>query len=264
MDWLRYVVVFIAAMIAGAVNSVAGGGTVFNFSGLVWFGLPTKVANATNATSLIPGSLGGALALWQELRKQWRDLIILLVPTVLGSLTGAWVVAGTDETTFRRIVPFLVLLATVIFANRDRLTSWIKRQSAPADQPPGDVQLSVSSYVLGVILQFIISLYGGYFGAGIGILMLTSLSVIGMRNMHRMNALKNVLAIAINGTAAVYFIEQGLVVWPVAIVAAIGASIGGYGLGTYAKRIDQNYLRWGVVIAGVVVSIYMFVRLIWG
>lgn len=260
MDWLRYTVVFVAAMIAGAINSVAGGGTVFNFSGLVWFGLPTVNANATNATSLIPGSLGGAAALYNELKSQWREFILLLIPTILGSLIGAFTVWQSSEAIFKAIVPFLILFATLVFASRDAITSWVKnRQAATTVQGVSPV-----GYAAGMVLQFVISFYGGYFGAGIGILMLTSLSIIGMTNMHKMNALKNILAVGINGTAAVFFIQKGLVVWPVAIVAAIGAMLGGYGLARFAKRIDQIVLRRFVIVAGIVVTIYMFVRLILG
>jgi uncharacterized membrane protein YfcA len=259
MDAVKFIVVFFAAMAAGAVNSVAGGGTVFNFSALVWTGLPLIRANATNATSLIPGSLGGVAALFNELKSQWRSFIVLLIPTVIGSLVGAFTVRNTSEAIFRAVVPFLILFATVIFARRDAIVRWLKqRQEVTTEEQP----LSTTAYLAGMALQFLISFYGGYFGAGIGILMLTSLSIIGMANMHKMNAIKNALAIAINGTAAVFFIIGGNVEWPLAIVAAIGASIGGYGLGTYAKRMDQEKLRQGVVIAGVVVSIYMFMRLI--
>lgn len=258
MDVLRLVVVALAAMAAGAVNSVAGGGTVFNFTGLVWYGLPAVRANATNATSLIPGSFGAALALRRELKQQWRTLIILLVPTVAGSLLGAFVVVSTPESIFRRVVPFLILFATVIFANRSRITRWAKRGEA---SPNPDHHFSPFSYALGMALQFLISVYGGYFGAGIGILMLTSLSVMGMRDIHKMNALKNTLAVGINGTAAAFFVVDQKVEWPIALFAAAFAMIGGYGLASYARRINQEYLRWGVVIAGLAVSGWMFVRL---
>jgi uncharacterized membrane protein YfcA len=261
MEIFRLAVVFVAAIIAGAVNSVAGGGTVFNFTGLVWYGLPTVNANATNATSLIPGSLGGAVAMRQDLKTQQRDLIILLIPTVLASLLGALVVANTSESIFRRVVPFLILFATLIFASRNVITRWVQSRAASAKTSE---QITPLGYALGLALQFLIAFYGGYFGAGIGILMLTSLSIMGMQNIHKMNALKNMLAVGINGTAAIFFVLSGRVVWPMALLAAVGSTIGGYGLGSYAKRIDQDTLRWGVVAAGLVVSAYMFGRLYLG
>ena len=259
MDIFKLVVVALAATTAGAVNSVAGGGTVFNFTGLVWYGLPTVNANATNATSLIPGSLGGALALRHELKTQWRTFVILIIPTVAGSLLGAFTVVNTAESIFRQVVPFLILFATIIFAARSRITRWARRKESAGD-PAGET-FSALSYGLGMCLQFIISFYGGYFGAGIGILMLTSLSVMGMTHIHKMNAIKNMLAVAINGTAMVFFIIGGKIVWPIALFAAAFALMGGYGLGRYAKRINQEHLRWGVVVAGLVVTIWMFVRL---
>jgi hypothetical protein len=218
-------------------------------------------ANATNATSLIPGSLGAAMAMRHELKAQRRELIILLIPTLLGSLIGAFVVANTSESIFRRLVPFLILFATLIFAGRNAITRWAQSRAAPAQTSE---QITPLGYAVGIALQFLISFYGGYFGAGIGILMLTSLSVMGMKNIHKMNALKNMLAVGINSTAAIFFVFSGKVVWPLALLAAVGSTLGGYGLGSYAKRIDQNTLRVGVVVAGVIVSAYMFVRLYLG
>jgi hypothetical protein len=259
MDILRLILVAVGAMTGGAVNSVAGGGTVFNFTGLVAYGLPTVNANATNATALAPGSLGAAVAMRHELRGQLRTLAILLVPTVAGSLLGAIVVANSPEAVFRRIVPFLIMFATLVFALRNRFTRWAKRRESTA-APAGEREITPLGYALGICLQFLISFYGGYFGAGIGILMLTSLSVMGLVSIHKMNAIKNLLAVSVNVTAMFYFIRAGTIVWPMALFAAVFAIVGGYGLGRYARRINPDHMRWGVVVAGVVVSIWMFVR----
>ena len=260
MDFLTQVVVFLAYVLAGAVNAVAGGGTVFSFTSLAWAGLPLVQANATNSTALVPGSFGSALAFQRDLRDQWRILLILLAPTILGSLLGAFVVVNTPEAIFRRIVPFLVLFATLVFAGRNFLTRLALRNRAEAAKMPVD-HITPMSMALGGALQFIIALYGGYFGAGIGILMLTSMSVMGMSNMHRMNALKYPLAIAINGTASLFFIASGRVIWSVAWWAAIGALIGGYVVARLMRRVDQDLIRSAVVVAGVVVTIWMFARL---
>ncbi len=259
MDFFTQVVVFLAFVLAGAVNAVAGGGTVFSFTSLAWAGLPLVQANATNSTALVPGSLGSALAFQRDLRDQWRILLILLVPTVLGSLLGAFVVANTPEAVFRRIVPFLVLFATLVFAGRNFLTRLALRQRGGAKTRVDHV--TPMSLALGCVLQFIIALYGGYFGAGIGILMLTSMSVMGMADMHRMNALKYPLAIAINGTASLFFIASGRVIWSVAWWAALGALMGGYVVARLMRRLDQDLIRSAVVVAGVVVTVWMFVRL---
>lgn len=261
MDFLTQVVVFLAFVLAGSVNAIAGGGTVFSFTALAWAGLPLVQANATNATALVPGSLGSALAFRKDLRSQGRVFLILLVPTILGSLFGAFVVANTPEAIFRRIVPFLVLFATLVFASRNFLTRLALQRRAEAVVKAPEDHISPMSLALGCVLQFAIALYGGYFGAGIGILMLTSMSVMGMSNIYRMNALKNPLAIAINGTASLFFIASGRVIWPVAWWAAIGALIGGYVVARIARRLDQDLLRTAVIVAGLVVTVWMFVRL---
>ena len=254
MDGLSALVVFIAAVVAGAINAVAGGGTVFSFTALAWAGLPLVRANATNATALVPGSFGGIVALRRELAPQWRMLVILLLPTFIGSLLGAFTVVNTSEAIFRAIVPFLVLFATLVFAGRNFLAKLAKREV-------GSEAITPLGYGIGIACQFVIAFYGGYFGAGIGILMLTAMSLMGMSNIINMNALKNGLAVAINGTAAVFFLIRGTVDIPTAAFAAIGATIGGYVLARLAKRIDQNVLRVGVVVAGVVVSVWLWVRL---
>ena len=259
MDPFRLIVIFIATTIAGAVNAIAGGGTVFSFTALAWAGLPLIRANATNATALVPGSIGGIIAFRRELIPQWRTLAILLVPTLAGSLLGAFTVANTAESIFRAVVPFLVLFATLVFAGRNHIIRWTTRKSAVARKAD---HITPVGLIVGCVFQFVIAFYGGYFGAGIGILMLTALSLVGMSDVIKMNALKNGLAVAINGTASVFFLIDGKVEIPIALLGALGAIIGGYMLASFARRIDQNVLRVAIVIAGVVVSAWLFVRLI--
>jgi uncharacterized membrane protein YfcA len=261
MTPIGYLVVFVATVAAGAVNAVAGGGTVISFPALVWAGLPLVPANATNATALVPGSVGGVVAFRRELRAHWRTFVVLLIPTVLGSLLGAKVVASTPEDIFRRVVPFLILFATIVFAARNIFVRMTTRTVSPVARSE---QITAGGFVLGCVLQFIISFYGGYFGAGIGILMLTSLSVIGMHDVINMNAVKNALAICINGTASIFFMLDGKVVWDAALVGAVGSIIGGYILASYARRIDQRTLRFAIVAAGIVASGYLFYRLVVG
>jgi hypothetical protein len=264
MDILTLVVVFSAAIVAGAINAIAGGGTVFSFTALAWTGLPLIIANTTNQTALVPGSVGGIIAFRRELIPQWRAFLVLLTPTIAASLLGAKVVTSIPEDVFRRSVPFLVLFATLVFAARNLIIQWALRQPAlvtagasiPIEQP-----ITPIGYVLGMVLQFIIALYGGYFGAGIGILMLTSMSVMGMRDIIKMNALKNALAAGINGTAAMSFILDSKVEWSFALLGALGSLIGGYVLASLARRINQDVLRLAVVIAGVVVSAWLYIRL---
>jgi hypothetical protein len=264
MDLLTLVVVFSAAIVAGAINAIAGGGTVFSFTALAWTGLPLIIANTTNQTALVPGSIGGVIAFRRELMPQWRIFVWLLAPTIAASLLGAKVATNIPEDIFRRSVPFLVLFATLVFAARNFIMQWALRQPALATAgapTPIEQPITRLGYGLGMTLQFIIALYGGFFGAGIGILMLTSLSLMGMHNIIKMNALKNALAVAINGTAAVSFILDGKVEWSLALLGAVGALIGGYALASLARHINQDVLRVVVVVAGVAVSAWLYIRL---
>ncbi len=269
MDILTPLLQFIAAMLAGGINAVAGGGTVISFPAAA-LSLSLISANATNAFALVPASLGSVTAYREDLRNQKRTLLLLLIPTFLGALCGAWVVANTPEAIFRRVVPFLILFAALLFAFSRRINAFVKQransnvkhQTSNASAPPHlrTSALSSRGLLFAGIVQFLIALYGGYFGAGIGILMLSSLSLAGMRDIHRMNALKAALSAGINGTAVVFFALNGRISWPLGIWMAFGALIGGYVMARLAKRINQNYLRAFVVVMGIVAAAFMFAR----
>lgn len=244
---------FLVAILAGAINSVAGGGTLFSFPALVAFGVPAIEANATNTAALWTGSLSSALA-YRKDTALYRDLLwILVLPSILGGLLGAVVLVITPPELFKAIVPFLVLFATLLFALRDVLTRWFNL---------GDGTESVNALgrVWGFFFQLFVATYGGYFGAGIGILMLGSLSVMGLRDMHRMNGLKTILATLINVIAFVFFAFRGIVVWHLAILMAVGAIVGGYVGARMAKRVDQRYIRTFVIATGLFVSAWLFFK----
>jgi uncharacterized protein len=245
---------FVAGCIAGAINSVAGGGTLISFPALIAFGVPPVPANATNTAAVCPGALSSAFAYRHDLPKQRGLLTLLLLPSALGGLIGAWVLGITPNWLFARIVPFLVLFATILFGFRDRVAG--KLNFGQVDQE----STSLGGRIWGFCFQLFVAAYGGYFGAGIGILMLASLGVMGFRDIHRMNAIKTVLAFIINGVALVYFIAKGLVVWRIAILMAAGAVIGGYAGARLAKRVDQKYLRAFIVAVGLFVSLWLFLR----
>lgn len=254
MDALGLIFLFIAAIFGGAVNSVAGGGSLITFPSLIAFGVTPVMANATNTAALLPGSISSAIAYRHELPSQKKLLLTLLPASLIGGLLGAVALIAAPEV-FGRIVPYLVLFATLLFAGRNlfnRLTN-----------PKGDrVEKPVSwvGNVWGVGFQMAVATYGGYFGAGIGILMLASLSIMGLHNIHRMNAVKTVLAAAINAVALIYFMIQQQIDYPLAILMAIGAVIGGYSGARLAKRVNQDYVRAFVVVAGLVVSAWLFIR----
>ena len=253
MSILGLFVLFVASIIGGGINSVAGGGTLITFPTLIAFGIPAVMANATNTAALLPGSISSAIAYRKDLIPQRSQLIKMAIPSMLGGLAGAVALIAAPEI-FGRIVPFLILFATLLFAGRN-LFNRLTKPNTSEDQP-----LTWAGNLWGVLFLFVVALYGGYFGAGIGILMLASLSIMGMHNIHRMNALKTALAAAINGIALIYFIARGQIVWPVAILMAVGAIIGGYGGARLARRVNQNWIRGFVVVAGLAVSAWLLLR----
>ena len=245
---------FLAGVIGGAINSVAGGGTLVSFPALIAFGVPTIVANATNTAAVCPGSLSSAFAYRNDMPSGGGLLWTLMLPSLAGGLAGAVILAITPESLFARIVPFLILFATLIFGTRDLFARFIN-----LGHPSGE-HVSLPGRIWGFSFQFLVAAYGGYFGAGIGILMLASLSLMGLRDIHRMNAIKTVLATVINGTALVYFILRRLVFWPLAILMASGCIVGGYLGAHYAKGVDQKRLRLFIVTIGLLVSLWLFIR----
>ncbi|MBI5303055.1 MAG: sulfite exporter TauE/SafE family protein [Chloroflexi bacterium] len=253
MELIGFIGLFIAAVLAGGINSVAGGGTLVSFPALVAFGIPTINANATNTSALWPGSVSGAFAYARDTERDGALVWTLLIPSALGSLAGAFALVVTPEETFRRVVPFLVLFATLLFAFKDVYAKLTRR----------DVDIEHVSWlgrVWGFLFQFFIAAYGGYFGAGIGVLMLGSFSIMGLRDVHKMNAMKTILAAMINFLAFCFFAWRGLVVWQLAVWMAIGAILGGYLGARLAKRINQRDLRNFIVVVGVLVSGWLLLR----
>jgi hypothetical protein len=243
---------FFAALIAGAINSVAGG-TLISFPALVASGTPAILANATNTAAIWPGSLSSALA-YRKDTAVYRDLLwTLVVPSVIGGLLGAVALVITPPELFNKVVPVLVLFATSLFALRDAFTRWLGLGD-------GTERVNVLGRVWGFLFQLFVATYGGYFGAGIGILMLGSLSVMGLHDIHRMNGLKTILGTLINLIAFFFFALKGLVVWDLAVLMAIGTIIGGYVGARTAKRVDQRYIRVFVIVIGLIVSAWLFVK----
>jgi uncharacterized membrane protein YfcA len=248
-----WVVIFCAAAVAGAINSVAGGGTLISFPSLIAFGLGAIPANATNTAAMWPGSLSSAVAYSRDTPLH-RDLIVpLVLPSVLGALLGAFALVVTPPELFDRTVPFLVLFATMLFAFRGAINRRFNLGGT-------DESVTAVGRAWGFVFQLFVASYGGYFGAGIGILMLGSLSIMGLKDIHRMNGLKTLLATVINVIAFVFFALKGLVVWRLAIVMA-AASIAGGCLGARAaKRVNPQYIQAFVIAVGLAVSLWLFAR----
>lgn len=255
MTFLQVLILFIAAILGGTLNSVAGGGSFITLPTLIFTGVLPINANATSTVALWPGSLASVGAYRQELAKQKRGLVILLSGTsLIGGILGAELLLNTSQSTFVKLLPYLLLLATVLFALSGPITARLRERGTHGSS------LSWLTMVGICFLQLVIAIYGGYFGGGIGILMLATLGLMGMENIHEMNAMKTLLTTFINGIALVLFIIKGIVAWPEAIVMIIGAIIGGYGGAYYARRLDPRIVRWFVIGVGVVMTIYFFVR----
>jgi len=270
VDWQNYLVLFGTAILGGAVNAVAGGGTLLTFPALLWAGQLEIVANATSTVALWPGALSSFWTYRAELHSSYREIALLAIPSFLGGILGAVLLLGTDNATFAAIVPYLILLATGLFAAQRPLARWQGRRAAAA---VGRHEVEAVAAVGGegtgataarwaavLVFQFVVGLYGGYFGAGIGILMLAALGYLGFTNIHHMNALKNLNAMCINGIAAVLFVAKGLVDWRLALLMAAGAILGGVaGAGT-ARRLGQEMVRRGVVLIGLGLSLWLVLR----
>jgi uncharacterized protein len=242
---------FGAAFLAGAINSVAGGGTLVSFPALIWLGLPSTIANATSTVAIWPGSLGGMLGFREHLRGMERRMYALIVPSLVGGIGGAILLRLTPTSVFDRLVPFLILFATCLFMAQDAVQRTLKI----------GVRSTESGALAGALaFQLVVGLYGGYFGAGLGIMMLAALSIIGLTDIHQMNGLKNLLALCINGVAALYFVWKGMVYWPDVIVMAIGAIAGGVGGAGIAKRLGRVAVRRVVVAVGLVMAVKLMLR----
>jgi uncharacterized membrane protein YfcA len=246
----RLVIAGLAAVVAGAVNSIAGGGTLLTFPTLIALGVNPVMANATNALALFPGSLAGAIGFRRELGRTSHWLRMLLPPSLLGGAAGAVLLLHTSPSLFRAISPFLVLLAAGLLALQDRYGARIVHVSSTP---------STRWRIGALCFQFLVGVYGGFFGAGIGILMLAALGALGVGNIHEMNGLKNVLAMSINLVAAIYFALSGAIVWSFAAVMAVGAIAGGYAGASVSRRFSAHLVSRGVVVIGVGVAIGLFV-----
>ena len=256
MSLPNILVLIAAAFAAGIINSIAGGGTLITFPVLVWLGLDPKIANATSTVALWPGLFGGLFGYRRELENSSAILLRLGLTSVIGGAIGAWLLIWTPSPTFARLVPFLILFATLLFMAQGPINRRLRLDSA-AGAP------KASWWFGAIVFQFFSSMYGGYFGAGNGIMMLAALGLLGMRDINRANGIKNFLGICINSIAVLSFAITGLVIWPVALVMAGAALLGGYVGAHVAVRIQQIMIRRAIVTIGFVITFVMLWRL-WG
>jgi uncharacterized membrane protein YfcA len=231
------------------VNAVAGGGSLISFPALVAVGVPTLDANVTNQIAVLPGYIGGSLAYREELRGQRRRIVVLALTSILGATIGALLLIVSSQRLFALLAPILVLVAVALLAAQPRLSAYVSRRR-PQREHPRELQIA----------NFAASVYGGYFGAGLGILLLALLAIALEDSLHRLNALKGVLSLVVAIVAAVFFALFGPVHWDAAGVMALGSFAGGQVGVAVVRRVPERWLRWGIVVLGTAVSAWLFTR----
>jgi uncharacterized protein len=239
MEWYQYLLVIVAAAAAGFVNALAGGGTLISFPALVAVGIPAVAANVTNTVALVPGYLGATFAQAKDLKDQKTRLYYLVPAAVVGGVIGGILLLNTGEKLFRSLIPYLILLASLLLAVSDPVRNWLNRHSTdgkPASHSPA------------------------YFGAGLSIIVLAVLGITLNDSLTRLNAVKQAISFSVNVAAAIFFLFSGKVVWPVALIMMVSALLGGVVGGKLAGRVKPATLRWLVVGIGVIISIVYFIK----
>lgn len=239
---------FASGFLSGAVNAIAGGGTFLTFGAMTIAGIAPISANATSSIVQFPGYVTSVIAYWPEIRRHWKGAIFLTILSVAGSLIGALLLLSLDNPSFRQLVPWLLLAATLLFA----CGPWL-RPNAHAERSPGN-PASLAG-------QFFTSIYGGFFGAGMGIMMLAVLGLTAGGTYHHLNALKNLLAVVIAAVAIVVFVGGGVVAWPAALIMIPASAAGGYSGVYLARRVPQWIIRSLVISVGLLLSVYYFVTI---
>ncbi|MDZ7632275.1 MAG: sulfite exporter TauE/SafE family protein [Gemmatimonadaceae bacterium] len=258
-DLTRLAGVMIASVLGGAANSVAGGGMLLVFPALIGLGVPPVAANATSTVALWPGGLSSMLGYRAALRGTREWIRAMVGPSLLGGAIGAWLLTRSTDAQFKAVVPWLVLGATVLFVSQKRIGAWLRHRIGLAVTPLADDEVPTAPGAWAIVLQFAISIYGGYFGAGAGIVMLAAFGLLGLTNVHQMNGLKNFLALLFNFVAIVTFAASGLVQWPIAGVMAVGSALGGHYAARFAQRTNQDVVRQAIGVIGIASAVWLFV-----
>lgn len=257
MSWLEILSLLAAAFAAGGVNAVAGGGTLITFPVLILFGVPPVIANATSTLALLAG-MGGSLYGYRRHLADVRPWFTTFIPvSIAGGWIGSVLLTRGSEKMFTELVPYLVLFATVLF-----MLQGVLRMRLVKNISAGESVKSGKAHLLAALFfQFLVSIYGGYFGAGIGILMLATLGFMGFQDIHQMNALKSVLGALINLVAAAWFTASGLIDWPRMALMTAGAFVGYYIASTYSQRLPQKAVRHLISAIGLIITGVMFWKL---
>jgi len=253
LDWYHFIMIGFAALAGGFINAIAGGGTLITFPVLTAVGLPAVMANITNTVALSPGYLGATIAQWNDLKSQRKRLYLFVPVSIIGGIIGGILLLNSGERLFRSLVPFLILLASALLAIADPLRNFINQRLRTRGASLEHIQYAIIPVMLAAV-------YGGYFGAGLSVIVLAVLGFLINDSLTRLNALKQAIAFSVNIAAAIFFLFSGQVNWGAALVMAIFAIIGGSLGGKLAGKIKPSTLRWTVVTIGIIVSIIYFVR----
>jgi len=248
---------FAAGAAGGALNSVAGGGSFIVFPTVLFAGVPPVAANATTAAALWPAGLASSVAYRKELPRERTTLVVLALASALGGALGAKLLLVTSDQTFAKLIPWLLLAASAVFTFGPRVSARLSKTTAEEGSAHAPRRLPLA---LGALVQLLIASYGGYFGGGMGILMLATFTLMGMTHIHQMNALKIILGILINGAANIAFFAAHKVHLDVAIPVAVGSIAGGWAGAAWARTIDPKRVRLAVMIFAWSLTAYFFVR----
>ena len=255
MHFNHAILLFIAAVIAGTLNALAGGGSFVSFPVLLFTGVPAVEANATNTVALWPGLAASTFAYLKRLSAPMRVLLPLVVTSLAGGWAGALLLLKTPQRTFLHLVPWLLLTGTLLFAFGNQIRA-IAGKAAVVDDLS---KLSWTAITASSIVELLLGVYGGYFGAGIGFVSLAMLAAMGMHDIHAMGAIRTLLGVAINAAAVLTFILAGAVLWPQCLVMVVGSLIGGWFGAHYAQKADPQKVRSLIIMMGIVMSAYFFI-----
>lgn len=247
-------ILFTAAFVAGVLNSIFGGGSFVSFPILLLTGVPPIHANATNTAALWPGTVASTAAYRREVAAHARLLPLLTIVGAAGGVIGAKILLRTPQSTFMRLIPWLLLAGTLLFVYGARVARWVRERTQHRPR------VSAATRGVTVVLLLLISVYIGYFGAGVGILVAAVFALMGLESMHAINGLRTYLVSVSNLVAIVTFIAAGAVLWPQALVMVSGAALGGYGGAHYAQKMDSRRVRQLVIFIGLATSAYFFLR----
>jgi len=253
LEFSSLIFAFLAALAAGFVNAIAGGGTLISFPVLTFIGLPPVIANVTNTLGLLPGYLGGVFSQRHHFKEQRQRLWKILPVSIAGGVGGGLLLLNNSESSFRTLIPYLILLAALLLAVQTPVKKMLeKRRGKSYSKKAANVWLFV--------FVFLAAVYGGYFGAGLGVMLMAILGLAMSDSLTKLNVLKQAISLSVNLSAAIYFIFSAQVQWLFVIIMMVGAVSGGLLGGKLADKIRPEILRWVIVVIGVAVAVVYFVK----